>query len=419
MAETADLDISFRKVAINDVTVGMFIGDVFDRNGTLLLSANVSVQNEELIARLKSRGVTSVFIDIARGKDIESQSAPKPVPSVQIPSQSQREPSPREREQAYYVELDRAREIHEKTVFSARHILQAIRSGKSFSTDDLQKSSESMVESVLRNPDALVSLSQIKGYDEYTYTHSVNVGILVTSLAYEMGYDGEKLVQVGMGGLLHDIGKMLIPERILNKPGKLTPAEFAVVKRHPERGIDLLSDKTGIADISKAIVIQHHERYNGNGYPAGLAEDEIHEVGLISAIADVYDALTSDRVYKEAWTPQRALALIFQGCDRDYSRTIVERFTKHLGIYPVGSFVKLVSGEMGVVIRVDKGRLLFPTVLILFDEYGKKLLSPRELDLAAGQEDDLFGDPPRIEISLNPKNFKVNIADFIQSKVAY
>ena len=404
------------RVDIANVRVGMFIGDVFDRNGALLLSANVSLSSTKQIQQLTSRGVTSVLVDAALSRDPDtvlahvSDSAPPPTAEPRH--------FPPEREHAYYTELEKARGIHEQTIVTARRALQAIRSGKEFRPADVRDSSESMVESILRNPDALVSLTQIKGYDEYTYTHSVNVGILVTSLAHEMGYNPEQLIQIGMGGILHDIGKMRVPENILNKPGKLTAAEFAIVKRHPEHGQALVADKKGISDLSRAVIIQHHERFNGKGYPAGLAREEIHEVGLISAVADVYDALTSDRVYKEAWTPQRALALIFQGCDEDYSRTIVERFTRHLGIYPVGSFVRLASGEKGVVVRVDKGKLLYPVVLVLFGADGHRLTTPCEMDLGAHHADTLFCESPRIEVSLNPREFGIVIGDYIGAKAA-
>jgi len=410
---------TLKQLDIDQVQTGMFLCDVFDKNGLLLLSANTSVDTQEQINILKKRGVTTVFIDPKRGKDI---SEPQPT-AVSVTAAEQKSPpeqsapSPVEpRENAYYVELERARETHQEAFFTAREVLTSIREGKSFSSDAVRSSSEHIVESILRNPDALVSLSQIKGYDEYTYTHSLNVGILVTSLANEMGYTGEQLVDIGMGGLLHDIGKMQVPERIINKPGKLSAAEFSTMKRHPEYGLALLRNKRNVSDIAKTIVHQHHERYNGSGYPQGIQKSQIQEVGLIAAVADVYDALTSDRVYKSAWTPQKALAMIFTGCDQQYSRTIVERFTKNLGIYPIGSFVRLNTNEMGVVIRIDKGNLLSPVVLILFNKNGKRLKRPYEHDL--GEFNTAHpGEVQKIDISLNPKAYDISIADYIQSKV--
>jgi hypothetical protein len=174
-----------------------------------------------------------------------------------------------------------------------------------------------------------------------------------------------------------------------------------------------LKDYKGISDFSKTIVIEHHERYNGQGYPKGLRGDSIKEIALIAAVADVYDAMTTDRIYRAAWLPQKALALIFQGCDKEYSRRIVELFTKHLGIFPVGSFVKLYSGEMGVVVRTEKGELLAPDVLVLFSNDGQRLNKPLEYRLTKKQK-EVGGEKFRIEMSLNPNNYGVRVEEFIK-----
>lgn len=400
-----DADGTLRKISIDDVEIGMVLEDVFNAQGVLLLSSNISVFSQEQIDTLRKRGVVSVFINTKTGKDV--------APGKQVLPFSEEEMVQR-REQEYYKELSRAKEVHKITLEKAREALSSVRMGKQFAAKDLEQSAQNIVESILRNPDALVSLSQIKGYDEYTYEHSVNVGILITSLAHSIGYRDEMLLWAGVGGLLHDIGKMRIPEPILNKSGKYTDAEFAVMKRHPDHGIDILKNYRDISDLSKKVVIQHHERYNGKGYPRGLEGDNIHEIGLIAAVSDVYDAMTTDRVYRAAWTPQKALALIFQGCDTEYSRNIVERFTKHLGIYPVGSFVQLFNGERGIVIRVDKGMILAPDVLILFSSDGTRRKRPVEYKLARKQKEEQ-GEEFRIKLSLNPKEYNVDVREYINA----
>ena len=393
-----------KKIPIEDVTPGMYVEDVFSRDDVLLLSADSIIESEERIATLRRQGVASLYINTRKGKDVPQKIGdPAQVDSSLL------------REVEYYKELDKAREVRRKTVETAKDVLDSIRRGHPFSVSKVEEAAQEIVESIVRNPDALNSLCQIKGYDEYTYTHSVNVSVLSTSLAYSLGYNHEQLLQVGVGGVLHDIGKMRVPEVILNKPGKYTDWEFNIMKKHPEYGLEIVSEKKNITEFSKAIIIQHHERYNGKGYPRGLSGAQIAEIGLIGAVADVYDALTSNRVYRAAWTPQKALALIFQGCDEDYSREIVERFTKQMGIYPVGSFVRLVSGEMGVVTRVDRGNLLFPRVMILFDASGKRLERPVEFDLAEIQKKD--GDKRTlIDVSLNPAAFRVDVARYIDDK---
>ncbi len=398
-------EMHLQQISIDDVKVGMYVEEILERDGRLVVSENLTIVSTQQIEVLKKRGIKSVRINTQ--KAVADLSLEDTDPDS--------EESIRKREEEYYQELDTAVNVHHEGVIRVSEVLQAIRDGNPFSLSIIKSAAEDIVESIQRNPDALISLSQLKGYDNYTYVHSVNVAILVSSMAKSMGYSKDSLVELGVGGLLHDIGKMRVPDKILNKPGKLTDTEFAIVKRHPEFGVETILDKRGISDIARKIVLQHHERYNGKGYPLGLKGERIHEVGLIAAVADVYDALTSDRVYKTAWTPQKALALIFQGSDKEYSRRVVELCTRHLGIYPVGSFVKLVSGELGVVIRMDRGKLLSPVILILFDKNNTRMKKPYKIDLWQKQKED-DGEQYKIEISLNPKAFDVTVGDYIQKR---
>lgn len=406
------------KISIDDIKIGMMLDDVYNAEGKLLLSS-IKITDREQIEALKRQGVLYAYTTEMGDQPVPSVFKPKEVP-VPIPSfefdfaGATETEDDQKREEAYYQELSKAKQVHQTTLEAAKNSLHAVRFGKQVEISRIENAAEEMVSSILRNPDALVSLAQIKGYDEYTYVHSVNVGILITSLVYTMGYSEEQLLEAGIGGLLHDIGKMRVPEHILNKPGKYTSEEFAVMKRHPENGLNILRNSQQISDFSKTVIIEHHERVNGKGYPKGIGQDEIHEIGLIAAVADVYDAMTTDRIYRPAWTPQRTLAMIFQGCDIEYSRRIVELFTRHLGIYPVGSFVRLASGEMGVVIHVDKGSLLNPNVLILFNQNGEQLKKPIEYKLKQLKdfdEHDRYG----IEVSLNPNDYNIRVSDYIQS----
>jgi putative nucleotidyltransferase with HDIG domain len=400
-------DVLTKKIDVEDVEVGMYLEDVFNDRGLFLLSANTLIDSTEQIAHLKKQGVKTVYINPHKGKDID------------LASRLDKQFSPLaekrwsiEQETEYYHELPRAKEVRHQTFETAKEMLNSVRAGRAFSASKAEKCSEEIVKSIMRNGDALVSLCQIKGYDDYTFIHSVNVSVLMTSMVDTMGRKENDLYIAGLGGLLHDIGKMRVPESILNKPGKYADWEFEAMKKHPDYGLALVHDKPNIPDQARHIIGQHHERFNGTGYPRGLKGKEIDEFALIAAVADVYDALTSDRVYRAAWTPQKALALIFQGCDADYSRNIVEMFTKHLGVFPVGSFAKLFTGEMGIVTRVEKGQLLAPEVLILFDKYGKRLDEPVEYALAKKQKEP-DGQQYKIELSLNPKAYRVDVAKYL------
>ncbi|MFH1759964.1 MAG: HD-GYP domain-containing protein, partial [bacterium] len=288
-----------RKISINELDLGMYVEDVYNEKNVLLLSSDSLIKSPEQIIRLKNQGVYTLYINLAKGKD--------------LPEDKETDQSRATREVEYYKELEKAKNVYLSAMETARETLDTIRKGPAFSISKVEMATEDIISSIIRNPDALVSLCQIKGYDEYTYSHSVNVGVLVASLAHSLGYKSEKLLFAGMGGILHDIGKLKISDSIVNKPGKLTLNEFDIMKKHPLYGYKILEGRKNISDATRAAIIQHHERYNGKGYPNRLKGKGIDEIGLISAVADVYDAMTSDRVYREAWTPQKALAMIFQG----------------------------------------------------------------------------------------------------------
>ncbi|MBN1981416.1 MAG: HD-GYP domain-containing protein [Chitinivibrionales bacterium] len=413
--------LSPNQIPIEELQIGMYVEDVYDSFGTLLISDNHSITTEEQIEVLKKRGVRVVRIDPVKSSSSSiKKSDQTTIMRADSPGDSKPEDAvlteEQKREQDYYKESKKAKVIYKQSMDITVEALRSAKKTNAFSMKRIRNGAEHIVQSVLRNPDALVSLTQIKGIDEYTFTHSVNVCILTTLLATLLGYNEEELLEIGTGGLLHDIGKMQIPDRILNKPGKLTDAEFRIMKNHPMFGMEIVGKKANVSDYVKTIIMQHHERFDGSGYPYGLSGNQIHEVGLIAAVADVYDAITSDRVYKSAETPQKALATLFQNCDKEYSRHIVEIFTKHLGIYPVGSFVRLMCGVFGIVTRVEKGHLLTPRVLILFDKEGRKIADPTEVDLTEKLKEP-GGHQYKIEVSLNPKKYGVNIGNYLNTTV--
>lgn len=398
---------SLRKVTVGQLHVGMFIEEVLDQRGVVLVAGSYLIRKEEQIEYLKRRGIEYVYIDINKGN------GDKVTETVEV-----QEPLEQKVDEPlhYLKEFENAEKIHKKAIECTRNLLESVKAGSSFSTREVRHSVEDIVTNVVSSPDASIGQCQMVKNDDYLYTHPVNVSVLMSSLAHSLGYSSERLVDIGMGGLLHDIGKMRIPERIINKPGKLSQTEYALIRKHTLFGMDIIKGKRGICDITQKIVVQHHERYNGSGYPFGIQGKRLHYAGLMGAVADVYDALTSDKIYQNSITPQKALALIFKGCDNEFSREIVQLFTKSLGIYPVGSFIKLVSGEMGIVLQRNSKHLLAPKVLLLFNKNGIRLPLPRILDLWECQKQE-NGDQFKIKISLNPHMFNIKISDFLTHKI--
>ncbi|MGU5537797.1 HD-GYP domain-containing protein [Aeromonas caviae] len=235
--------------------------------------------------------------------------------------------------------------------------------------------------SVLRQPHALISVARIKTHDDYTYLHSVAVCALMLSLARHLDLDEEQTRLAGIGGLMHDLGKAAMPLEVLNKPGKLTDAEFAIMKRHPVEGAKMLragGAEPGVVDIA----LHHHEKIDGTGYPDRLAGDAISLLARMGAICDVYDAVTSERAYKKPWDPSAAIRQMAKW-EGHFDKRIFHAFVKAVGIYPVDSLVRLSSQRLAVVVEPGMESLLTPKVRVFFSLRSREPIPMQTIDLAA------------------------------------
>jgi len=263
-----------------------------------------------------------------------------------------------------------------------RDILQDCRLGKQVELEKTQPIVTSITESIFRNPDAMVSLLRIKQADKYTYQHSVAVGTLLVSFCRSLGVTRNELELVGIGGLLHDIGKMKVPGFILNKPGKLTEREFAIMKQHVAKGRGILENTPGISPISIKVAAEHHEHYDGSGYPLGLKGNEISQYGQMAAIVDFYDALTSQRVYHDGTEPTAVLKQMLEGAGRHFAIPLVHSFIRTVGIYPIGTLVKLENDDLAVVVEQHHEDLLHPKVKSIFNCRLHSFIRPKQYDLS-------------------------------------
>jgi len=236
--------------------------------------------------------------------------------------------------------------------------------------------------------------------------------ILCLTLGRHLNFSREELEQMGIGALLHDVGKMRIPPHILNKPGRLTEEEFNEVKKHPLYTLEVLDKSHGIPDSSKQVALQHHERYNGRGYPRGLRGEEIARFGQIAAIIDVYDAITADRVYKKAIPLHEGIRIIYQGAKEDFSQLLVEHFIQCMGIYPTGTLVLLDSEEIGIVCAVNPGKLLRPNVMLIYQDSKTRYPQPFVVDLMEKGEDSQWF-KRTIVMPLDSGQWNIHIDDFM------
>jgi len=256
------------------------------------------------------------------------------------------------------------------TFIEARLLVQEVmhdaKLGRSLNLAGAKTAVRNMAESVLRNPDALMCFAQLKRKDEYTALHSLRVCVLALTFGRQLGMPRDQLEVLGLGALLHDIGKVKVPEEILSKPDALTPQEFEIMKQHVVWGAEMLYAARQVPGAAIEVVSSHHERFDGSGYLRGLRGDAIGDFGMIGAIVDHYDAITSDRAYRGAVSAHSVLMKMYEWRDTLFSAPMVEKFIQCLGIYPIGSIVELNTGEIGVVAAINRMQRLKPHVMLVY-----------------------------------------------------
>ncbi len=278
-------------------------------------------------------------------------------------------------------ELPRAREIEGETRNVLDHTLEEVRLGRPIDSAATKTVIASTVESIISNPDAMGMLSQLKSVDEYTALHSIRVCVLALTFGRHLDMTREELNLLGVGALLHDVGKMKIPTDIINKNDKLTEKEFEIIKTHVSLGVEVLENSPGIASSSIAVAKNHHERYGGGGYASGIKGDIIGVFGMIAGIVDCYDAITSDRTYHTGMTAYEALSKMFQWRTSAFHPGLVEQFIQCMGVYPIGSLVELTTGAIGVVATVNRERRLKPRIALILNSDKQKYQKVRVIDL--------------------------------------
>ena len=308
-------------------------------------------------------------------------------------------------------ELPIAKRLYTDALVHVRSFVDDVRRGTDIDYRKATPLVQNFIESVFRNEAAAVTLFKLRGFDEYTYTHSINVSILAVLLGKHLDLDKPALLKLGLAGMYHDVGKAKIPESILNKPGKLSESEFQAMKAHPLEGYRIMR---GQADLDPEIlraVVEHHERHDGSGYPRGLKAQDIGRFSRIIAVVDVYDALTSKRVYKDAIAPAKALGMMYQWRDKDFPPQAIEHFIRCIGVFPVGSLVRLSGGEYGIVTSVSSARPTKPEVKVVLDSKMRPQL-PRILDLWAVE-----GTPEAQDVAevLNPAAHKIDLERFFSA----
>lgn len=264
-------------------------------------------------------------------------------------------------------------------------MFQEARMGKTLDTAIAKMLVQEISDSVSRNAGALISLARLKSVDDYTYMHSVAVCAMMVALARQLGLDEEQTRVAGMAGLMHDLGKASMPMEVLNKPGKLTDAEFSIIKKHPELGYRMLLSSHDVDPGVLDVCLHHHEKVDGSGYPNGLKGPDISLLAKMGAVCDVYDAITSNRPYKTGWDPAESLRKMAEWTGH-FDPKVFQAFVKSLGIYPIGSLVRLTSGRLGLVVDQTSKSLTTPAVKVFFSTKSNLRIVPEVIDLSRAGE---------------------------------
>lgn len=377
-----------KRISPDNLMVGMYIAGA--QNASWIPRNNQSraglIKRQETIDKICRLGIETVYIDTDKGLD----SPWAEVPDLQADALLRQQEQSGVASPSVPLQLERqqAERIHAEALGVVENIMDRVKAGADIELHVVEGMADQIVDSIVRNENGFACLTRIREKDAYLMEHSLNVGVLLALLGKYLGFSRPVVRQLAVGGMLHDIGKINVPDEVLNKPGKLTGEEWEEMKRHVQYGHDYLRELGGVDPIVLSICRQHHERIDGSGYPQALNASQIDEYGRMAAVCDVYDAITADRVYHDGMAPDVAMKRLVEWSDEHLDKTLVYEFIRCMSIYPVGTAVELASGRLGVVIEPNRIKQSQPIVRVMYHLKHLRFEPVQALDLANGRETD-------------------------------
>ena len=366
-----------RRIKAEQLQVGMFVS----RLGGPWINhpfwrSRFLVSSDEQIEQILAANVQDVWIDILKGRNLPMQGAPEV-------ADSEADAQP---ESDFEDELEHARELIKSGRAVIVSIFNDVRMGHALETNGALLLVDSASTSLSRHSQALLAMARLKAKDDYTYLHSYSVCALMIAVGRTLKLPDGEVRELGLAGLVHDIGKLTLPESLLMKAGDLSPAEYEQMRRHPSAGYRILNEARLYTNIPLDVCVHHHERVDGKGYPFGLFENEISVHAKIAAICDTYDSLTSPRPNHLAWSPARAMEYIAVRVDTLFDRRVFKAFTRTVGIYPLGTVLRLRSGRLAVVCGQNANEPLRPRVMTFYSVSQSAPLPQEVLDLTQSED---------------------------------
>ena len=378
---------------------------VHKQKGNVAIKTQGWARTAAVIEQLKKKGVLELVVDLSKTLNQPETVTAAPASPTEFIAERPRE------KVSFEQELGQANLLYQQAKGLQKKAFADIQAGRDLNLQQFQDCATGFIDSVFRNQDALLCMSHIREKDAYLLEHSVNVSILMTIFAKQMKFDEELIQQLATGALLHDIGKILVPDSILNKPGKLTAEEFGEMRRHVVYSHEILQKIPGLSPISIDVAAVHHERLDGKGYPYGLAEQQISVYGRMIAIVDTYDAITAQRCYKEGQTGISALKILKRESPQSYDAALLSQFIKAIGIHPVGTLVKLNNDRLGIVIKANEQDPLRPVLKVFYNSKFKRYIEVSVVDLASNKVD------LEIEGAVVPEDFGIDLNRFFRQSV--
>ncbi|KZN39571.1 HD-GYP domain-containing protein [Pseudoalteromonas luteoviolacea] len=391
-----------KTINIKDLEPGMFVVGVIKQAGHVRVKNQGWVRDQKGIKNLIQSGVLEVEIDPDKTLNQTEEEHNVSEECLEPP-----QIDPWHKSVPVEAELGQAVKMYEQAKQLQEKAFTDIRDGRKIDVTEFKETASGFIDSVFRNQDALACIARIRDKDGYLLEHSLNVSILMSIFAKHLGFDRALIEELATGALLHDIGKIKIPDEILQKPEKLSENEFAIMREHAKYSHDIVKE-AGLGTIASEIAGFHHERLNGTGYPFAKQGDELSQFVRMISIVDVYDALTAERVYKVGMTPIQAFKKLKAGCPNEFDEELLNQFIHCIGMYPVGTLVKLKSHRVGIVAASNPDSPLQPVVKVFYNAKNMFHVEVRDIDLSDKRIDD------ELEAAVKPEEFGLDLIKFFR-----
>ncbi|MBH0059828.1 MULTISPECIES: HD-GYP domain-containing protein [unclassified Pseudoalteromonas] len=392
-------------IPVGQLLPGMFVQSVTRQTGSIKIKNQGWVKTQAGINNLIKAGILEVEIDPDKTLiDSVPEKAPITVPATKIKR------DPWQKTHSAEQEMGKAKKLYDEAKTLQIKAFKDIKAGRDIDITPFRELASGFMDSVFRNQDALACLTQMRQKDAYLLEHSINVSILMGIFAKHLGIEKNIIVELTTGALLHDIGKIKIPDEILNKPGRFTDDEFKIMKMHSLFSKEIL-EESGLTGIAVDIAGMHHERLDGKGYPFAKKGDEISQYVRMASIVDVYDALTAERVYKAGMEPIKAFKILKDGCPDSFDPELLNKFIQCIGIHPVGTLVRLSSQKVGLVTESNPSTPLKPIVKTFYSAKHSRYTEIKDIDLANKKTLDT------LESAVKPKEYNIDLERFYKNSI--